>query len=113
VRRDVFQTVPDEGRWQSALLADGNVGIGGDPVVLLQRVRALLAPGGRIVAELAGPGERLRSVWASLACGEHQSRPFRWAVLGTDDIAAVAVQAGLAVHDVHAHGRRWCAVLAA
>ena len=35
------------GRWQHVLLADGNIGIGGDPVALLRRCRDLLAPGGR------------------------------------------------------------------
>ena len=32
-------------QWRTVLLADGNVGIGGDAVRLLRRVRALLAPG--------------------------------------------------------------------
>ena len=32
LRRDVFAPLPGEGRWGTALLADGNVGIGGDPV---------------------------------------------------------------------------------
>ena len=36
LRRDVFAPLPGEGRWYTALLADGNVGIGGDPVALLQ-----------------------------------------------------------------------------
>ena len=44
--RDVFDAVPGEGRWQSALLADGNVGIGGDPVALLARLRAGARPAG-------------------------------------------------------------------
>ena len=48
--------LPGEGRWHTALLADGNIGIGGDPVRLLQRVRTLLAPGGRVVVELGAPG---------------------------------------------------------
>lgn len=35
--RNVFEAIPGEGRWNSALLADGNVGIGGDPEALLSR----------------------------------------------------------------------------
>jgi len=31
LHRDVFSTVPGTGRWARVLLADGNVGIGGDP----------------------------------------------------------------------------------
>ena len=56
LRRDIFGAVPGEGRWQTALLADGNVGIGGDPVALLRRLRRLLLPGGRVVVEVAPPG---------------------------------------------------------
>ena len=35
LRRDVFARVPGEGRWSHVLLADGNIGIGGDPLRLL------------------------------------------------------------------------------
>src|SRR5262249_61510991 len=30
--RDVFGRVPGAGRWMTVLLADGNIGIGGEPV---------------------------------------------------------------------------------
>ena len=56
--RDVFDPVPGEGRWDTALLADGNIGIGGDPVSLLRRVRTLLAPGGRVVVEVRRARDR-------------------------------------------------------
>ena len=46
LRRSVFDPLPGEGRWGTALLLDGNIGIGGDP-------RALLAPDWR---ELRRPG---------------------------------------------------------
>ena len=36
--RDVFDRVPGTGRWSTVLLADGNIGIGGDPAALLSRV---------------------------------------------------------------------------
>ncbi len=45
LQRDLFDALPGEGRWQTALLADGNVGIGGDPVALLARTRDLVQPG--------------------------------------------------------------------
>jgi SAM-dependent methyltransferase len=35
--RSVFDALPGEGRWGTVLLADGNIGIGGDPVALLDR----------------------------------------------------------------------------
>ncbi len=118
VVRDVFESLPGEGRWLSVLLADGNIGIGGDPVALLRRARALLDPRGRVVVELAGPGRGHRTAWAELHCGEARSRPFRWSLVGTDAIEALAAGAGLRVASTHAFGdgsggspRRWCAVL--
>ena len=54
LERDVFGPLPGAGRWETALLADGNIGIGGDPVRLLSRVAALLGPHGRVLIELSG-----------------------------------------------------------
>lgn len=112
LRRDVFGPVPGEGRWGTALLADGNIGIGGDPVALLERVRHLLAAGGRVVVEVAAPGVRMRDGWGVLEGDGARSRPFRWATVGTDDISRVARAAGLEVTSVHPLGGRWAAVLA-
>ncbi|MEO3767003.1 class I SAM-dependent methyltransferase [Streptomyces sp. B5E4] len=53
LRRSVFEPLPGEGRWGTALLVDGNVGIGGDPAALLARAAALLRPRGRLVVEAA------------------------------------------------------------
>ena len=111
VRRDVFDRVPGEGRWHSALLADGNIGIGGNPVALLQRVRALLAPGGRVVVEVAPPGTGQVRGWAVLETADRRSRPFRWATLGVDDVARTATAAGFPSHGIHRLGDRWAAVL--
>src|SRR5271170_2626093 len=58
--RDVFDRVPGTGRWATVLLADGNIGIGGDPAALLGRVAELLAPRGRAIVELEAPGVPLR-----------------------------------------------------
>ena len=109
--RDVFERVPGEGRWETALLADGNVGIGGDPLALLRRARDLLAPEGRIVVEVAAPGLGVSSSWASLACGDRRSRPFRWAVVGVDAVRALALDAGVPVRTLHRYADRWWAVL--
>ena len=56
LQRDVFGRMPGVGRWQHALLADGNIGIGGDPFALLRRVAALLGVGGTALVEVAAPG---------------------------------------------------------
>jgi len=111
LHRDVFDALPGEGRWQTALLADGNIGIGGDPVALLGRVREVVDPRGRIVVELAGPGVPASSGWASLEGEAHRSRPFRWAVVGVDDAAALAQDVGLVVHGLHQIEDRWVVVL--
>jgi SAM-dependent methyltransferase len=108
---DVFDRLPGEGRWQTALLADGNLGIGGDPEALLARARQLLDPGGRVVVEIDGPGVRRSTEWAILECDDARSRPFLWSTVGTDDIREVAMIAGFARVGIHQVGGRWCAVL--
>lgn len=113
LRRDVFEALPGEGRWGTALLADGNVGIGGDPVALLRRLRELLAHDGRVVAELAAPGTALTTGWAAVRVGSETGDPVRWAVVGVDDVDQVARQADLLVGDVVRLGERWCAVMEA
>ncbi|MFF1692149.1 class I SAM-dependent methyltransferase [Streptomyces sp. NPDC058257] len=51
--RSVFDALPGEGRWGTALLIDGNVGIGGDPAALLARIAQLLTPDGLLIVETA------------------------------------------------------------
>ena len=53
------------------LLADGNIGIGGDPVALLTRCRDLIAPAGRVLVELDPPGHR---VAVATGCGSSTAR---------------------------------------
>jgi SAM-dependent methyltransferase len=112
VRNDVFDAVPGEGRWETALLADGNVGIGGDPVALLTRLREVLAPHGRVVAEVAEPGTPHTDDWATLECDDER-QVIRWSVVGIDAIERLAGLAGLAVVELLRCGGRWCAVLQA
>ena len=47
LHRDVFEPLPGTGRWQTVLLADGNVGLGGDPWRVLRRASELLRRGGQ------------------------------------------------------------------
>lgn len=111
IRRDVFAPLPGEGRWFTALLADGNVGIGGDPVALLDRLRHLLDPRGRVVVELAPPGTVPTTGWAELNHGGRVAQRFPWSVLGVDHVDDIAAQAGWAVSGLHRFAHRWCAVL--
>jgi SAM-dependent methyltransferase len=95
--RDVFDRIPGAGRWQTVLLADGNIGIGGDPPVLLKRVAALLARSGRAIVEL---GASTHTEWIRLRDGAEESDWFRWSHVGADTIGECAEMAGLTVSDV-------------
>jgi SAM-dependent methyltransferase len=111
IRADVLGPLPGEGAWATALLADGNIGIGGDPVRLLQRAARLLAPGGRVVADLAPPGVGVLVETLHLRAGARRSEPFLWARVGADGVVAVAEHAGLLVREIHEVAGRWFAVL--
>ncbi|MFD8231761.1 class I SAM-dependent methyltransferase [Streptomyces sp. NPDC059696] len=83
LRRSVFEPLPGEGRWDTVLLMDGNIGIGGDPRALLERVAALLRPGGLLIAETA-PAEVDERVDVHITDAHATSgAPFPWARLGT------------------------------
>jgi SAM-dependent methyltransferase len=108
-RGDVFATVPDEGAWRHVLLADGNIGIGGDPGRLLGRCRRLLRPGGDILVEVDPPGS---GTWAGpvlLRHDERTSHPFPWAVVAADDLPALTERAGLSLLESWMEAQRWFA----
>lgn len=109
--QDVFSRVPGEGEWEFALLADGNVGIGGDPVRLLSRVRNVLSETGRTIVEVAGPGVGLVAEQRRLRIDARESIEFAWAVLGLDAITEVAEAAGLRVDQIRTVGARHAVTL--
>lgn len=111
LQRSVFERVPAAGRWNSALLLDGNIGIGGDAVSLLRRVGKLLRRGGRVLVEVGGPGSRTRSLVARLEAGSTFSEWFPWMEVGTDDIAMLGRAAGFKMIEIDAIASRWFATL--
>jgi SAM-dependent methyltransferase len=110
VLASVFAPIPGAGRWRTALLLDGNVGIGGRPVELLRRLRALLRPDGSVLCELEPPGSPTRSELVALEDqAAARSAWFAWGRVSVDGIEQVAGQADLAVDEVWNHGARWFA----
>lgn len=109
--RDVFGPVPAQGRWDSVLLADGNIGIGGNPERLLGRARRLLRTGGLVVADLAPPGVRTRAYQLCLMVDQARTAPFSWAVVGADDVERLAWSSGFAVDRLTRSDGRWIARL--
>jgi len=103
--------VPREGDWEHVLLADGNIGIGGDPVRLLRRLRSLVRPGGTAFVEVGPTGTGLLREMLQLRVGGQVSEPFAWALVGADAIADVADRAGLETLGVAAENGRLVATL--
>ncbi len=97
LQRDLFGPLPGEGRWGTALLFDGNVGIGGNPTRLLRRCRQLIARTGDVLAEVQPPGTTWRRLTAWFERDGQRSESFAWAVVGADAIAGLARPAGLSV----------------
>ncbi|WP_124438530.1 methyltransferase domain-containing protein [Streptomyces sp. NL15-2K] len=107
LRRSVFDPLPGEGRWGTALLIDGNIGIGGDPRALLDRMAQLLLPGGLLIAETVPDldlDERVQ-VHVTDARGA-AGTPFPWARLGTPALLRHAGGAGWRSVDQWAAGGR-------
>jgi SAM-dependent methyltransferase len=111
--RDVFSRVPGTGRWMIVLLADGSIGIGGDPAALLHRVAELLAPPGQALVEVQPPGRELRCERVRLRLGQGQQAGewFPWAQVGADQLAEIAAEAGLSPAESWSCGGRWFATL--
>ncbi len=95
LRADVFDPLPDEGAWAHALLADGNLGIGGDPVALLRRAAALISPTGSVIVELDVSEPGLWCGHAQLRTRHITGNPFPWAAAGMAALPRLAARAGL------------------
>ncbi len=109
----IFGDVPGDGQWRSALLLDGNIGIGGCPARLLNRVGELLAPAGTVLVEVAGPHSSSVESLARLETRFSISDWFPWAEVSAASIEPLADEAGLFVSRCWCEGGRWFAVLTA
>lgn len=114
VQGSVFETVPEEGRWDTALVLDGNIGIGGDPVALLARCRDIVRFGGRVVVETHTDRAADRTYQARVVDTDgHESDEFPWAEVGLDALRRHALTAGLEPRaSWTAAGRSFCELVA-
>ena len=105
--RDVHHRLPGEGRWGTVLLADGNIGIGGDPEALLRRCRSVLRPGAVALVETSPDrGHDVRTMVTLHGPWGRRSHPVPWAVMGARALVEVAAAAGfVAVEDWRVGGR--------
>lgn len=111
LRRDVFGHLPATGRWETVLLADGNVGLGGNPFRMLHRAAELLRRGGRCIAEFEALTTGIRNHWVRLESSRTIGPWFPWASVGIDCAAEVAEHAGMALDRIHPIGSRVIATL--
>lgn len=110
---DVFEALPGVGHWQTVLLVDGNIGLGGDPRRILGRAAELLGRRGCCVVEFDAQVIGIRSRWVRLESACDIGPWFRWASVGVDSAAMLAAQVGLTLTSVRAVGTRVIAGLAA
>ena len=105
VRRDVFGPLPGEGTWEHVLLADGNIGIGGDPLRLLHRAVHLLRPGGTVLVETDARPDALWRGTVRVATVRGAGTPLPWACVGADALGRLAAPLGLRCTDGYRGGR--------
>jgi SAM-dependent methyltransferase len=111
LRRDLFTRLPGEGRWSHVLLADGNIGIGGDPAALLRRARMLLHSRGTVLLEVDPPGCGLRRERARVGGEDSWGSWFDWAWLDPEALETVARAAGFRIRWLVERAGRWFAEL--
>lgn len=111
LERSIFDRVPAAGRWGTALLLDGNIGIGGEPRTLLLRLRELIRPHGRVLVELEGPGKPTGRAVAWIERNGTRSAPFPWARVSVDGVPEIASTSGFTTQSVWMENERWFARL--
>ena len=110
IQGSVFDAVPREGHWQTALLVDGNVGIGGDVSALLAHCGDLVSATGEIVVELDhDPTHEDHFTAQVVDQAGLSSATFPWAEIGLDRLAKRLPALGMRlVQSWEIDGRNFC-----
>ncbi|WP_304450625.1 class I SAM-dependent methyltransferase [Nocardiopsis sp. YSL2] len=104
--RSAFDPLPAEGGWDTALLVDGNIGIGGAPGRLLVRMRNLVRSGGLLIVEAAAE-DVCERMTVRISDGRGRlGAPFPWARLGIPALLRLAERAEWAHSDEWEDGGR-------
>ena len=111
LHRSIFDRIPGHGRWGTALLLDGNIGIGGEPSVLLRRIADLLRVHGQALVEVEAPGTPPQRQRVRLEHDGTAGPWFEWSRVGADAIEDLALEAGMRVGEVWTDSARWFAQL--
>ncbi|RKS08064.1 methyltransferase family protein [Nocardiopsis sp. Huas11] len=104
--RSAFDPLPGEGGWDTALLVDGNIGIGGTPERLLARMRDVVRSGGLLIVETAAEDVCERMTVRICDGRGRVGAPFAWARLGLPALARLAERTGWARADTWEDGGR-------
>jgi len=107
ILQSVFDPVPGGSRWASALLLDGSIGIGGNPIALLRRAADLLLSGGRVLVETTAPTQASEVTYLDIESEEVAWASFQWATLSASDAAWVADVSGFHVTETWEDSGRW------
>jgi hypothetical protein len=107
----VFGLVPSAGEWGTALLLDGNIGIGGNARALLCQTARLVAPEGLILVEVDSPAATSEDIELRVDHGGRLGRWFPWSRIAAGDLPALALSAGLVLDELWQHSGRWFAQL--
>jgi glycosyltransferase A (GT-A) superfamily protein (DUF2064 family)/SAM-dependent methyltransferase len=106
LRRRINQPLPAEGRWGTALLMDGNVGMGGEVAALLARCAQLVRPGGLVICEVDRVSGRHESHTVVLRTEDATSVALRWSRIGAAALLEAAKSLDLLLVEEWTAGER-------
>lgn len=109
----VFGLVPHLGSWDTALLLDGNIGIGGNPHLLLGRLALVLRPGGHVLVELDSSQRRGSRNRVRVEHAGRRTPWFAWATVVVSEVGELAQASGYHLTELWQANGRWFADLRA